>query len=129
MFWDKEIETLDRPALEQMQLKRLQETVRRLDERVPFYQQKFAEAGLRPETIKTLADLRHIPFTTNADLRANYPMGLVAVDRSRLSRLHTSSGTTGKPKALFFSRQDVEQAAELIARCLVMARVTPEDVL
>jgi phenylacetate-CoA ligase len=129
MFWDREIETLDQPALAQLQLKRLQETVQRLVRRVPFYQNRFAELNLKPEAIKSLADLRHLPFTTNVDLRAHYPYGFVAVDRAQLSRLHTSSGTTGKPKVLFFSREDISQAAELIARCLVMAGVKSEDVL
>lgn len=128
MFWDKEAETLSRSALKQLQLKRLQATVRRVARRVPFYQQKFAESGLRPEHIKSMDDLRRLPFTTNADLRATYPKGLVAVADAGLSRLHTSSGTTGKPKALFFSRKDVDNAAELIARCFMMAGVTKDDV-
>jgi len=128
MFWDKEAETLGRKGLKQLQLKRLQATVRRVARRVPFYQQKFAESGLRPEHIESLDDLRRLPFTTSADLRATYPKGLVAVTDTNLARLHTSSGTTGKPKALFFSRKDVDNAAELIARCFVMSGVTKDDV-
>lgn len=128
MFWDRESETMARPALEQLQLKRLQETVGRLAQRVPFYQRKFAELGVRPEQIRTLADARRLPFTTSADLRATYPDGLLAVAREEPVRLHTSSGTTGKPKALFFSRQDVNNAAELIARSLVATGVTGKDV-
>ena len=129
MFWDQAIETLKRPALEQLQLKRLQATVRRLCQTVPFYQQKFGELGLKPRDIRSLADVRRLPFTTSADLRTTYPRGLVAVPGERLLRLHTSSGTTGKPKALFFSRRDLDNAAELLARCLVMAGVTAEDVV
>jgi phenylacetate-CoA ligase len=129
MFWDQLTETLERPALEQLQLKRLRETVARVANHVPFYRQRFAELGLKAEDIRSLPDLRRLPFTTNADLRANYPDGLLAVNRNQVSRLHTSSGTTGKPKALFFSRQDVDNAAELIARCLTMAGVTSSDVL
>ena len=128
MFWDKQIETLKRPALEQLQVKRLQATLRRVAQSVPFYQQKFAELELKPQDIKTLADVRRLPFTTNADLRATYPRGLMAVPTNEVSRLHTSSGTTGKPKALFFSRKDVDHAAELIARCMVMTGVTRDDV-
>jgi len=128
MFWDKEAETLSRTALKQLQLKRLQATVRRVARHVPFYQQKFAESGFRPEHVKSMDDLRRLPFTSSADLRATYPKGLVAVADAGLARLHTSSGTTGKPKALFFSRQDVENAAELIARCFVMSGVTKDDV-
>ncbi len=129
MFWDQRAETMDRAALATLQLRQLQDTVRRCSERVAFYRQKCAEAGVRPEQIRTLEDVHRLPFTTSADLRAQYPDGLVAVDRQDLARLHTSSGTTGKPKALFFSRGDVDRAAELIARCLLMTGVTRGDVL
>ena len=129
MFWDETIETLDRDSLDKLQLERLQKTVRRVARHVPFYRQKFAALGLKPGAIRSLADVRRLPFTTNADLRDNYPDGLVAVPPQKRLRLHTSSGTTGKPKALFFSRQDVNQAAELIARCLVMAGTTSADIL
>ncbi len=129
MFWDQRVETMDRAALGALQLRQLQDTVRRCSERVAFYRQRCAEAGVRSEQIRTLEDVRRLPFTTNADLRAQYPDGLVAVDRQDLARLHTSSGTTGKPKALFFSRGDVDRAAELIARCLLMTGVTRGDVL
>jgi phenylacetate-CoA ligase len=128
MFWDQAIETIDRAALERLQLQRLQETVRRVAAHVPFYQKKFAELGVKPGDIRSLADLRRLPFTTSADLRANYPTGLLAVPLDDALRLHTSSGTTGKPKALFFSRQDVDNAAELCARSFVMTGVTKRDV-
>jgi phenylacetate-CoA ligase len=128
MFWDKEIETLDRGSLEQLQLKRLCETVQRVAAHVPFYQRKFAEAGVDPTDIRSLDDLRRLPFTTNADLRATYPRGLVATPPGELLRLHTSSGTTGKPKALFFSRNDVDNAAGLIARAMTMTGVTSDDI-
>ena len=75
MFWDKDIETLDRGSLEQLQLKRLRETMQRVAAHVPFYQHKFAEAGVDPTDIRSLDDLRRLPFTTNADLRATYPRG------------------------------------------------------
>jgi phenylacetate-CoA ligase len=129
MFWDQASETLARPTLEQLQLKRLQATLQRVTWRVPFYQQQFAELGISPEKVKSLADVRRLPFTTGADLRAIYPDGLLAVDRDEPVRLHTSSGTTGKPKAIFFSRQDVDNAAELIARSLVMTGIMKKDVL
>ena len=129
MFWDQHIETLSRPELEQLQLKRLQQIVRRVARGTPFYRQQFAASGLKPAAIKTLADLRRLQFTTSADLRANYPTGMLVAGAAEPVRLHTSSGTTGKPKALFFSRQDVNQAAELIARCLVMTGVSKTDVL
>ena len=129
MFWDRELETLDRSALTRLQLERLQATVVRVADRVPFYRRRFEEGGVAPEQIRSLDDVRRLPFTTNADLRENYPDGLLAVERSDVLRLHTSSGTTGKPKALFFSRRDLDQAAGLVARCLVMTGATEADVL
>lgn len=128
MFWDQTRETMERRVLERLQLERLQETVRRVAARVPFYQKRFAETGVRADGIGSLADLRRLPFTTSADLRANYPDGLLAVDRDQVTRVHTSSGTTGKPKAIFFSSGDVDRAAELSARCFVMTGVTRRDV-
>jgi phenylacetate-CoA ligase len=129
MFWDQEIETLPRPELEQLQLKRLRKTVRKVASETVFYRQKFAETGFKPSAIKSLADLRRLPFTTSADLRANYPDGLLIKGGHDLIRLHTSSGTTGKPKALFFSRKDIDQAAENIARCLTMTGLGKQDIL
>lgn len=128
MFWDPPNETLNRADRERLQLQRLQDTVRRVADRVPFYQQGFARLGVKPDDIRSLADLRRLPFTTSADLRANYPAGLLAVPYDQTLRLHTSSGTTGKPKALFFSRQDVNNAAELCARSFVAAGVRKNDV-
>ena len=129
MFWDRELETLDRSALTRLQRERLQATVVRVADRVPFYRRRFEECGVAPEQIRSLDDVRRLPFTTNADLRENYPDGLLAVERSDVLRLHTSSGTTGKPKALFFSRRDLDQAAGLVARCFVMTGATEADVL
>ena len=128
MFWDQESETLARPALERLQLQRLRETVERVGQRVPFYQKKFAQLGVSPADIRTLADVQRLPFTTGVDLRTIYPDGMLAVDHEEPVRLHTSSGTTGKPKAIFFSRNDVNNAAELIARSLVMTGITRKDV-
>ena len=128
MFWDQESETLTRPTLEQLQLKRLQDTFQRVAQRVPFYRDKFKALGISTWDIKSLDDVRRLPFTTGADLRTIYPDGMLAVDREEPVRLHTSSGTTGKPKAIFFSRNDVNNAAELIARSLVMTGITRKDV-
>jgi len=119
---------MDRSELERLQIKRLQATLRRCANCVPFYQGKFAEAKIRPSDIKTLADVRKLPFTCNADLRATYPKGLVTMKEGELLRLHTSSGTTGKPKALFFSRKDIDNAANVVARCFVMTGATPQDI-
>jgi phenylacetate-CoA ligase len=99
-----------------------------VDQRVPLYRQRFAESGFKPDDIRTLDDVRRLPFTTAADLRASYPDGMLAVSRDEPVRLHTSSGTTGKPKALFFSKSDINNSAELIARSLVMTGITRRDV-
>jgi phenylacetate-CoA ligase len=114
--------------LERLQLGRLQALAVRLHERVPLYRERFAAAGIAPDGIKSLADLRRLPFTTSADLRDTYPAGLLAVPMHEALRLHTSSGTTGRPKAIFFSPRDVDNAAELCARSFVAAGVTARDV-
>jgi len=129
MFWQKEIETIGREPLEQLQLERLKQIVRRAYKNVPAYADKFIESGVKPKDITSLADLGKLPFTTREDLRENYPFGLLAMPKEQIVRLHTSSGTTGKPKAIFFTRKDVDQAAELIARCLVMTGTKKDDVL
>ncbi len=128
MFRDPGIEALLRADLERLQLGRLQALAVRLHERVPLYRERFAAAGIAPDGIKSLADLRRLPFTTSADLRDTYPAGLLAVPMHEALRLHTSSGTTGRPKAIFFSPRDVDNAAELCARSFVAAGVTARDV-
>jgi phenylacetate-CoA ligase len=128
MFRHPGIEALDRADLERLQLGRLQALVARLCERVPLYRERFAGAGVTAESVKSLADLRRLPFTTSADLRDTYPAGLLAVPMDETLRLHTSSGTTGRPKALFFSPRDVDNAAELCARSFVATGVTARDV-
>ncbi len=127
MFWDAEMETLARPTLASLQLERLRETVRRL-ERVPLYRDRFRKTGCSLDKLKTLDDFRRFPFTTAADLRENYPDGLLAVPHDDALRLHTSSGTTGRPKAIFFSRRDLDTAAGLMARAFCMTGVTRQDV-
>lgn len=129
MFWDQKAETIDRRDLGTLQLARLQDTVTRVYNNVPLYKQKFDELKITPDSIKTLSDIQKLPFTTREDLRANYPYGMLAGSRDEAVRLHTSSGTTGKPKAMFFSMADINQAAELMARCLVMTGLTKADVL
>ena len=129
MFWQKDIETISRRALEELQLKRLKQTVRLACKNIPFYQENFSALNIKPRDIIALKDIQKLPFTAREDLRANYPFGMLAVDTEQVVRLHTSSGTTGKPKAIFFSKKDISQAAELIARCLVMTGTTKGDVL
>ncbi|MCX7913522.1 MAG: phenylacetate--CoA ligase [Thermodesulfovibrionales bacterium] len=129
MFWQEEIEVISREELQRIQLYSLQETIRRLYYNVPFYNQKFRDVNLKPDDIKSLEDIQRLPFTTRDDLRENYPYGLLAVPREKIVRLHTSSGTTGKPKAIFFTKKDIDQSAELIARCLIMTGVKSDDIL
>jgi phenylacetate-CoA ligase len=128
-FWNKEIETLPEKDLKKLQLERLKKIVSYVYERVPHYRKKFDEAGVKPEDIKSLEDVRRLPFTTKEDLFVDYPYGLLAVPKEDVVRVHTSSGTTGKPKAIFFTKNDIELGAELIARCLVMTGTTKGDVL
>lgn len=129
MFWQKDIETISRRALEELQMKRLKQTVRQAYKNIPFYKNHFSELRIHPKDIASLKDIRKLPFTTREDLREYYPFGMLAVAKQQVVRLHTSSGTTGKPKAIFFSKKDVDRAAELIARCLVMTGVKKDDVL
>jgi phenylacetate-CoA ligase len=127
-YWKPEEETLNRSALKALQLDRLQRIVARTWDNVPFYRKRLSDAGFTPHAIRALDDVRRLPFTTGEDLRAVYPTGMLAVPLDETLRLHTSSGTTGKPKALFFSRCDVDNAAELIARSFVATGMTRKDI-
>ena len=129
MFWQKDIETISRKALEELQLKRLKQTVRQAYKNIPFYKESFSKLHIAPKDITSLKDIQKLPFTTREDLREHYPFGMLAVPKEQVIRLHTSSGTTGKPKAIFFSKKDVDRAAELIARCLIMTGIKKDDVL
>ena len=129
MFWQKDIEMISRRALEELQLKRLKQTVRQAWTNVPFYRDSFSKLSIKPKDITSLKAMQILPLTTREDLRLNYPFGMLAVTKEQVVRLHTSSGTTGKPKAIFFSKKDVDRAADLIARCLIMTGVKKDDVL
>ncbi|HET7871572.1 MAG TPA: phenylacetate--CoA ligase [Terriglobales bacterium] len=95
---------------------------------MPLYQQRLREVGLKTDCVRSLKDVRRLPFTASADLRSIYPDGLLAVSKEEPVRLHTSSGTTGKPKAIFFSRSDINNSADLIARSLTATGLTSKDV-
>jgi len=127
MFRDRENEIMDRTSLEGLQLKLLRETVRRAQQS-SYYGSVFSQNGLRPETIKSLDDLRRIPFTTKDSLRENYPYGLLAVNREKIVRMHSSSGTTGRATVIFHTISDIRQWAQLIARCMYMTGVRQSDV-
>jgi phenylacetate-CoA ligase len=129
MIWDEEFETLPREALEALQLKRLQNVVERAYATVPFYRRKFEEAGIKPSHIKSLNDLKFLPFTTKADLRDNYPFGLFAVPMEQVVRIHASSGTTGKQTVVGYTRRDINTWAELMARSLAAAGTQKNDII
>jgi phenylacetate-CoA ligase len=129
MIWDEEFETLPREALEALQGKRLKSTVERVYATVPSYRMKFEEAGLEPSDINTLEDINKIPFTTKDDLRENYPFGMFTVPMDNIIRIHASSGTTGQPTVVGYTRRDINTWAELMARSLVCGGTTPGDVI
>jgi len=129
MIWNDEYETLPREALEALQLKRLRDLVDRVYSRVPFYRQKLTEAGYKPGDIRTLGDLARLPFTAKDDLRDNYPFGLFAVPMDRVVRIHASSGTTGKPTVVGYTRRDIDTWSELMARTLSAGGTTSRDIV
>jgi phenylacetate-CoA ligase len=114
-----------RPELEQLQLRRLQWTVRHAYENVPHYHRRFTEHGVTPDDIRTLADIRRLPFTTKADLRETYPFGMVAVPMADVRRVHASSGTTGRPTVVAYTQGDLDRWADLVARSLHAAGIRP----
>lgn len=119
---------MQRPALEQLQLKRLREIVN-FSIRTPFYKKRFAKVGINSgDDIKSLNDLKKIPFTTKDDLRQNFPRGLLAVDMDDVVRIHTSSGTTGVPTVIYYSRQDLDNWTDLLARSIIATGATKSDV-
>ncbi len=128
-IWNREMECADRETKNAIQLDRLKKTVETCYNKVPFYKKKFDEIGLRPEHIKTLADVKHIPFTTAEDLRNNYPFGLFAVPKRDVVRIHGSSGTTGKPKIVGYTRNDLENWSEIMARVICAAGGTADDIV
>ncbi len=129
MIWNEEYETMPRAELRALQLERLQETVERVYARVPYYRQKMDEAGVAPSDIRGLDDLCRLPFTTKEDLRQNYPFGLFTVPLDRVVRVHASSGTTGKPTVVGYTRRDIRTWAELMSRTLAAAGVRRGDVV
>ncbi len=123
------IERAPRADLEQLQLERLRRVVAWASERVPLYRERLDRAGVRHDDIRSLADLRRLPFTTKADFRDTYPFGLLAVPMDEVVRLHASSGTTGKPAVVAYTRRDLETWSEVMARTLMAGGVTRADVV
>ena len=127
MIWSKN-EQLSRAEIEKIQLERLKETVQRVYEKVPYYRAKMDAAGVKPTDIKTLKDLSKLPFVTKQDMRDTYPFGLFAVPKSELVRIHASSGTTGKPTVVGYTKRDLDMWTECVSRIACLGGATKEDV-
>lgn len=129
MFFQKDVETMSRAQLEEIQLERLKYTVQYCYNNVPFYKKKLDDAGVTPDQIKTLDDIRRIPPTTKADLRDNYPFGLFAVPMRDIVRIHASSGTTGKPTVVGYTKHDLDVWSDCMARLCAAAGATADDIV
>ncbi|QGT99123.1 Coenzyme A ligase [Candidatus Syntrophocurvum alkaliphilum] len=129
MYWDKEKECMPQEELKNLQLRRLKEIVYRVYAFVPAYKEKMDEVGIRPDDINSLEDLKKLPFTNKQDLRDNYPFNLFAIPMSDVVRIHSSSGTTGKPTVVGYSKRDIEIWAELMARALCSAGASKHSVI
>jgi phenylacetate-CoA ligase len=129
MYWQPEYECMDREELEQLQLERLESTLSRVYLNVPFYRKKLDEIGCNPDDVRTLDDIRRLPFTTKNDLRDNYPYGLFAVPLREVVRVHASSGTTGMSTVVGYTKNDIKTWSNLVARVLVAGGITADDVI
>lgn len=127
-IWNPEIETMPRSEMKELQLEKLKKNVRYVYENVKFYHDKLDELKIKPEDIKTLEDIRKLPMTTKDDLRDHYPYGMFAVPMKDIVRIHSSSGTTGRPTVVGYTRNDLEMWAEVVARFASAAGVTDNDV-
>ncbi len=123
-----ETETISKERMEEIQLSGLQETVRHVYEKVPFYREKFNELCVLPESVISLDDLKRLPFTKKSDLREHYPFGLMAVDQKDIVRIHASSGTSGKPTVVCYTKRDINMWADLVARSITIAGGNPGEV-
>jgi len=129
MIFNEKMETLEQSEKENLQLERLQQTAKQVYENIPFYRKSFDEAGVTPEDIRSMADLSKLPFTRKQDLRDHYPFGMFAVDIKEVVRLHASSGTSGKPTVVGYTRNDIETWTEMVARSIAAAGGEPGKVL
>ncbi|MFH1034005.1 MAG: phenylacetate--CoA ligase [Pseudomonadota bacterium] len=127
-MWDDKFETMSTDEMQAFQLKALQDTVAWVYERVPFYKKKFDETGLKAGDIKAVEDLGKLPFTVKTDLRDNYPFGLCAVPMNQVVRVHASSGTTGKPITGPYTKEDLAQWSQCMARIMTSAGITKDDI-
>ena len=123
------IEISSRDEIAALQLHRLKWSLRHAYDNVPHYRKSFDEAGVHPDDLKTLSDLGKFPFTVKADLRANYPFGMFAVPREKVARIHASSGTTGKPTVVGYTKNDIDVWAECVARSMRASGTRPGDIV
>lgn len=128
-YFNEEFETLPRPALEALQVKRLKDMLERVYASVPFYRNSLDKAGIRPSDVKSLADLQRLPFTTKQDMRDSYPYALFAAPMEEIVRIHASSGTTGKPTVVGYTQRDIDNWADLMARALMTAGAHKGDII
>lgn len=128
-IWNEAKECMSRDQMAQLQSARLKKAVSNVYHNVPFYRKKMQEMGLEPGDIKGIEDITKLPFTTKADLRDNYPFGLFAVPKTEIVRIHASSGTTGKPTVVGYTRKDIDTWSECVARCLTMAGLGKDDII
>lgn len=129
MIWNRKAECADRQQMYEWQSERLHATVKRMYENVPAYRKKMREKGIEPGDVKSVEQLKHLPFTTKSDLRNNYPFGLFTLPQTDVVRVHASSGTTGKPTVVGYTQHDLEIWAEVVARSLTMAGVHKNDTI
>lgn len=129
LYWEEEIETLPRAGLESIQLTRLKHLVARVYNMVAPYWAKMDAAGVKPADIQTLTDLQRLPFTVKDDLRDSYPFGFFTVPMDQMVRVHASSGTTGKPTVVAYTKKDIETWAGVMARALTCAGATSRDMI
>ncbi|HJJ47939.1 MAG TPA: phenylacetate--CoA ligase [Methanocorpusculum sp.] len=127
MFWNEKLETLKGEALRELQLKKLRKTVV-LSQNIPFYKRMFNDAGLKADDIKTLEDIRKVPLTNKPDLREGYPFGFLAVPMNQVNRIHTTSGTTGKPTVAAYTKNDLEAWSDMLARNFTMVGLKAGDI-
>ena len=124
-----ELETMPRDKLAELQLEKLKKIVAHAYANVPHYKKKFDAMGIKPEDVKSLDDLARLPFTVKDDLRDNYPFGMFAVPQDQVARVHASSGTTGKPTVVGYTREDLDTWANLMARSMAAAGARPGDMV
>lgn len=129
MIWNEKAECMSRDEIKEIQLKKLQSTVKKAYENVPYYNKKYTELGISPEDIETLEDITKLPFTTKDDLREGYPFGMFAVSPKKIVEVHSSSGTSGKPIVSGYTKKDIDNWSEIMARGLKMMSVNEYDII